>query len=114
MPADPQQPARVEEAPRIGLDVLTRLVGVETVVATRVAHDVRAWVSDTGIDDGLAVNMRVTVLREVAAIAAGHRHHPSPYGLHGDAVLVGLPDAGGDETSVPGWVVELLTLGRCA
>lgn len=114
MPCDLAQPVRVEDVPRISLAVLTRFVGDDAVCSTLIAHDVRAWLSDTGIVDGIAVNQRATIVREAAAVAAGYQHHPSPYALHGDAVLAGLADAAGDETSVPGWVVELLTLGQAS
>ena len=112
MPCDLEQPVRVEDVPRIDYTTLCRFVGSDTLDGTPIAHNVRAWLCDTGLIDGHPVNQRATIVREAAAVAAGYPHHPSPYALHGDAVLVGPVDDAGDESSVPGWVVELLTLGQ--
>lgn len=103
IPADPAEPARLEQLNKRDVDAFCALVGGHLQVLNLERPAATMYLNDEGKLDGLPYNPRATALLWV--------HNPDLQGedvIAGDAFIVGVPDRQGDDTSAPKELIDLL------
>jgi hypothetical protein len=103
IPADPAEPARLEQLDKRDVDAFQALVDGHLQVLNLERPAASMYLNDEGKLDGLSFNPRATAilwahnpaLREEDIIA-------------GDAFILGVPDRHGDDTSAPKELIDLL------
>ncbi len=104
IPADRQVPLRKEQLEPADADAYRRLVGGYLQVVNLDRPPASMYVNEEGkLTEGLSVNRRATALLWVHNSAFRDADY-----IVGDAFLVGVPDAEGNDTSVPAELVKLL------
>lgn len=103
IPADPAEPARLQQLNKRDVDAFRALVGDHLQVLNLERPAATMYLNDEGKLDGLPFNPRATALLWA--------HNPAfreEDVIAGDAFIVGVPDRHGDDTSAPTELVDLL------
>jgi Domain of unknown function (DUF3846) len=103
IPADPEQPAQLEQLDRRDLDAYRRLVGGNIEVINLERPPASLYFNEEGKLLALSLNLRATAL--LWAHNSAFRGHNN---ILGDAFILGPPDREGDDTSAPEELVTLL------
>ncbi|ARP71761.1 DUF3846 domain-containing protein [Streptomyces pluripotens] len=103
IPADPAEPARLEQLDKRDVDAFRALVGGHLQVINLERPAATMYLNDEGKLDGLPFNPRATAL--LWAHNAAFRDQDV---IAGDAFIVGVPDRHGDDTTAPTELVDLL------
>ncbi len=103
VPADPEQPARLEQLGKNNLDAYRRLVGGNIEVVSLERPPASLYFNEEGKFTGLSLNLRATALLWAHNSAFRGRDN-----ILGDAFILGPPDRQGDDTSAPEELVALL------
>lgn len=108
IPADPEQPLRIEEMEASDLDHMQRLVGGSIEVVNLDNPPCSLYFNEEGSRHSLNENLRATAILYVGRPAfIGHTT------LLGDAFITGMPDRQGDDTDAPEEMYQLLFHDGC-
>jgi len=103
IPADEDQPLRVEQIPQVGLDEKQRLVGGYLQAINLETPPATVYIDDEGKIKEKPLNYRATRILWVHNALFRFRDV-----LMGDVFIVGPPDKEGDDTPAPDELVQLL------
>lgn len=103
IPADPAEPARLEQLDKRDVDAFQALVGGHLQVLNLERPAATMYLNDEGKLDGLPFNPRATALLWTHNSAFRREDI-----IAGDAFILGVPDRHGDDTTAPTELVDLL------